>query len=443
MAERRKKSNSHVTKSENNKTEFIGGKMRKIFTFLLIASSIVLLNSALFAQNAPIDFESGGNGADWTWEVFENHTNPALEIVANPSVSGINTSATVAKFTALDSGAAYAGCESAHGSDIGTYNLDASNCTIKIMVYKPVASDVGIKLVKPDGWSMGEIKVSNTVINGWEELTFDMSSQIQDGYDQIVIFPDFDAGRSSTNICYFDNITFSEKIIPATPEVGAPAPTTAEEDVISIFSDAYTDIEGTNFNPPWGQSTVFSQVSIAGNNTLLYEGLNYQGTVLGTVQDLSEMGYLHVDFWSPNSSALDVYLISSSTGERPYAFEIIQEEWVSVEIPLTVFTNQGLSINDIKELKFVGNGNVYLDNLYFYKDDSPPAQDDLFFSEYIEGGYNNKALEIYNPTDAAVDLTQYGIMNGDGSGGYYTPEGLLGTLDPDDVYVIVNPAFDL
>ena len=32
---------------------------------------------------------------------------------------------------------------------------------------------------------------------------------------------------------------------------------------------------------------------------------------------------------------------------------------------------------------------------------------DLFFSEYIEGSSYNKALEIYNPTDSPVDLSQY------------------------------------
>ena len=34
---------------------------------------------------------------------------------------------------------------------------------------------------------------------------------------------------------------------------------------------------------------------------------------------------------------------------------------------------------------------------------------DLFFSEYIEGWSNNKALEIYNPTNQEVDLSAYSI----------------------------------
>jgi hypothetical protein len=54
-----------------------------------------------FAQIGPIDFEANGEGANWAWAVFENDSNPALEIVPNPDQSGLNTSATVAKFTAL------------------------------------------------------------------------------------------------------------------------------------------------------------------------------------------------------------------------------------------------------------------------------------------------------------------------------------------------------
>ncbi|MFH1320032.1 MAG: T9SS type A sorting domain-containing protein [Bacteroidota bacterium] len=36
--------------------------------------------------------------------------------------------------------------------------------------------------------------------------------------------------------------------------------------------------------------------------------------------------------------------------------------------------------------------------------------DELFFSEYVEGTYNNKALEIYNPTADTIDLSDYRIV---------------------------------
>jgi len=34
---------------------------------------------------------------------------------------------------------------------------------------------------------------------------------------------------------------------------------------------------------------------------------------------------------------------------------------------------------------------------------------DLFFSEYIEGGSNNKAIEIYNPTGSSINLSGYTV----------------------------------
>ncbi len=178
----------------------------KIF-FLTVAFIVTFVS---FGQNIPIDFEQGGHGLNWTWTTFENDTNPALEIVPNPDVSSINPSSTVAKFTALQAGEPWAGVESMHGADIGSFSLDNTNCTVKIMVWKPVISDVGIKFVDATNAAQPEIKVSNTLINQWEELTFDFSSRI--GVypivkDQIVIFPDFDlGGRSQDNIIYFDNV---------------------------------------------------------------------------------------------------------------------------------------------------------------------------------------------------------------------------------------------
>ena len=173
-----------------------------------------------YAQNGPINFETSGNGATWTWNTFENGTPPApLEIIANPFPSGINTSATVAKLTPLIIGAPWAGVENIHpasnptgASPFGSYTITASNCTVKIMVYKSVISDVGIKFATATNGSTGQIKVPNTLINQWEELTFDFSGKIGETNDQIIIFPDFQT-RTTNNVCYFDNITFGPQVV--------------------------------------------------------------------------------------------------------------------------------------------------------------------------------------------------------------------------------------
>ncbi|RLD62248.1 MAG: hypothetical protein DRJ05_00805, partial [Bacteroidetes bacterium] len=174
----------------------------------LLLGLMMLFAISTFAQSThTIDFEPAGVGADWTWVVSDNASNPPLEFIANPVSGGINTTPTVAKFTALAAGMNWALCFT---NDDGEFTFDATNATVKIMVYKPTISVVAIKF---EGMSPAiELQVSNTVINQWEELTFDFSGSIGNTYDRIVVIPDFvqpyvtGTDRTSDNIVYFDNI---------------------------------------------------------------------------------------------------------------------------------------------------------------------------------------------------------------------------------------------
>ncbi len=80
----------------------------------IILLNLLLLSIVGYTQNAPINFETPGNGANWTWITFENGANTALQMVPNPDTSGINTSATVGKITVLTNSAPFAGVESIH-----------------------------------------------------------------------------------------------------------------------------------------------------------------------------------------------------------------------------------------------------------------------------------------------------------------------------------------
>jgi hypothetical protein len=168
---------------------------------------------------------------------------------------------------------------------------------------------------------------------------------------------------------YLDNVYFYNDgggSQSSGPQEAAPDPVHNAADVVSAYSDSYTDVEGTNFFPGWGQATVASEVQISGNNTLLYSGLDYQGIELGSSQDVSGMDYLHLDFWTDNSSILNVYLISTGPVETAYALTVPTDGWVSVDIPLTAFSPVDLA--DVFQMKFDGNGDIYLDNIYFRKE---------------------------------------------------------------------------
>jgi uncharacterized protein len=64
---------------------------------------------------------------------------------------------------------------------------------------------------------------------------------------------------------------------------------------------------------------------------------------------------------------------------------------------------------------------------------------DVYFSEYIEGSSNNKALEIYNSGDAALDLSAYKIeMYFNGAATVGTTINLNGTIASHGVFVVAH-----
>ncbi len=64
---------------------------------------------------------------------------------------------------------------------------------------------------------------------------------------------------------------------------------------------------------------------------------------------------------------------------------------------------------------------------------------DLFFSEYIEGSSNNKALEIFNGTGVTVDLSDYKVeLYANGAATPTNTATLSGTLAHGSVYVLAN-----
>ena len=72
--------------------------------------------------------------------------------------------------------------------------------------------------------------------------------------------------------------------------------------------------------------------------------------------------------------------------------------------------------------------------------------EDLFFSEYAEGSSSNKYVEIYNGTNADVDLSSYSLQ-GTNNGTSWGDNGerdvsLSGTLADGDVYVITADQAD-
>jgi hypothetical protein len=244
--------------------------------------------------------------------------------------------------------------------DLKVQNTTGSRNSIKIAL-----NDFGSDAVYGNGNDSGyQLTLTNSALATGSWVSFDLPLSSFTGLTsrahlaQLVL-----ESASGITDLMVDNIYFYK--VQTAPTTAAPTPTVAAANVISVFSDTYTNIAGTNLNPGWGQATVATQTPIAGNNTLKYTGLNYQGIQLGSAQNVSGMTHLHIDYYSSNSTALNAYLISTGPVEKAKALTVpTASGWVSLEIPLANFSP--VNLTDIIQLKFDGNGDIYLDNIYFH-----------------------------------------------------------------------------
>ncbi|MFY9242403.1 MAG: hypothetical protein WAO74_05185 [Polaribacter sp.] len=170
-------------------------------------------------------------------------------------------------------------------------------------------------------------------------------------------------------------------------------PSRNDVDVISIFSDAYTDVAGSNFYPNWGQNTQYTEFDLNGDAMIQYSNLNYQGIDIGSEIDASSMEMLHIDIWTADATSIDIYPLPNGVqpaDERFVTKQLVVNEWNSFDIPMTDFTDQGLPVNTLKQFKFVGSGTVFIDNLYFYK--APTGASPPLLSDNFEGNGNIPAF---------------------------------------------------
>ena len=189
-------------------------------------------------------------------------------------------------------------------------------------------------------------------------------------------------------------------------------PSRNESDVISIYSSTYTDVVDTDTFPNWDQASQGSSwgtYDLSGDSMLQYTNLSYQGVQFGSPQDLTSMEFIHMDVWTADLPQLETSLISLTNGEKPIVSDLTLNDWTSIDIPLSAFTDQGLTVADIHQFKFVGipwaSGTVFIDNLYFYRSASEYAP---LLSDDFEGNGN---ITTWTGDGAGLTLNTPNIVN--------------------------------
>jgi len=178
----------------------------------------------------------------------------------------------------------------------------------------------------------------------------------------------------------------------AGPTSAAPVPTILPPNVISVYSDSYTNITIDDYCEHWewglGQTwhqiitTEYSFSGIGGNNFMHYSNNNDSWGLKRVIapikfklnpQNVSSMTYLHYDVWVPSGST---YLtnkptigLQDATGTQVgvnSTVSLATDQWVSVEIALTKYTG----VNKSALAYFVFDNfpsDIYVDNIYFHK----------------------------------------------------------------------------
>ncbi|MEM7571256.1 MAG: PKD domain-containing protein [Bacteroidota bacterium] len=152
----------------------------------------------------PIDFE-----LDTSAYVFGSFGNAGAGVVANPDMNG-NPSAQVGEFNKPVGAETWAGTSILLSEPIDF----SSEQLFRMKIWSPVAGATFLmKIENADDNNIAlEIPVTNTVTNGWEELTFDFSAIDQSQvYQRIVLFFNFDVAGDGS-IFYFDDITQGDDV---------------------------------------------------------------------------------------------------------------------------------------------------------------------------------------------------------------------------------------
>ncbi len=186
---------------------------------------------------------------------------------------------------------------------------------------------------------------------------------------------------SGSTTVYIDNVFFYNQ--QATPVTAAPTPNLPAGNVISMFSDAYTNVAVDTWRTSWSSATL-NDIVITGNQVKRYSSLAFVGieTIVGGTINASTMTHFHTDVWSSDFTAFRVKLVDLGANgvydgpgvaddvEHEVSFTLpAQGQWVSLDIPLADFTNL-ITKGHIGQLIYSGtpsgNTTVYVDNVYFH-----------------------------------------------------------------------------
>ena len=161
-------------------------------------------------------------------------------------------------------------------------------------------------------------------------------------------------------------------VTPELPETAAPVPTWPADQVIALYSDAYTVNPTWGYLEDWGQSTQLEAKAIGEDHYLYYTNFNYLGWACAGAVNALNMEKLHIDVYTATAGKLGIVPIYGGSGlatdDQKRKMVDLQEGWNSFDLDLAT-DYAGLNLASIYQFK-CDNGTIQkfaIDNVYFYR----------------------------------------------------------------------------
>ena len=392
--------------------------MKKI-TLLII----LLLSFAGYSQSVLEDFETTLPAGAL---VGDSGMASTPEVVADPATGGTNGD--VLKIVTSAGGNGWQNAQLFFQGDL--LDLTTDDKVVTVDVYSESAFMMLAKTATPSNGGAESATDASHTGSGWETLTFDFSDPkdntpvANDIFGRILFFPQWNGAgwnTSSVTTTYVDNIkgignNSSPPEDPAPTDAPATPPTFDANNVISLYSDAYTAATTIN-NVGWDDSA-FEEVSIAGNNVLKISGTNFLGIDLGAYLDATNMTHLHMDYWIATDWAAGQVLNPKLSNHAAQAGE-------TSAIDITNPINSQAEIQNWQSKDFVLNGDresikqflitvagktglYYLDNVYLYVDGTAGLEDNNIINVSV---YPNPSNSIWNFRTGNTVITSVEVFN--------------------------------
>jgi len=208
------------------------------------------------------------------------------------------------------------------------------------------------------------------------------------------------------------------------PTVAAPTPPArAAADVISLFSNAYTNIAVAEWGTSWDSASITDLESVPGDGIKEITFGNFIAVQFANYENATDMTHFHMDYFIPAGTDLTGKVLNpkfsnhaAQDGETNALLLTHLPDtagsWVSIDVALSTLTPQGpgtaFARQNLFQFLIQSNlGTVYVDNIYLHKN-TVLSSDSFTISKIklypnpannilnIQAGSNVQSVSVYN-----------------------------------------------